>query len=116
VTTQGLLGKDEPLIHGDLEDAATGLDQLDLGIGMPAANLRRQTDGAGPVVSHHAKANTHFHRVDLSGASSEHSTMARSGLTGSCLTLTVPRLNLGFSPDTRALAARTTKATTRRPD
>ncbi len=65
MTAQCFLGEDQAAIHRHLEDTARRLDQLDLGVRVPVANLRRQTDGAGPVISHHTELDAHLHRLLL---------------------------------------------------
>jgi hypothetical protein len=63
VTPGRLLGKDHPAVHRHLEDPARGLQQLDLGLRMFTPELRRQTGGAGLVVSNDAVFDTDLHAV-----------------------------------------------------
>jgi hypothetical protein len=53
-----LLGEDQLVVDGDLEDASAAPDQIGLDA-EPAFNLRRQTGGARIVVSHRAVFDAH---------------------------------------------------------
>jgi hypothetical protein len=56
-----LLGKDHYTVGAHVENAPGRLDELHLDAGEGPANLRRQTGGAGLVVSHHAILNRDLH-------------------------------------------------------
>jgi hypothetical protein len=55
------LGKDEYTFGGHVEHSPGRLDEFHLGAGEGPANLRRQTGGAGLVISHHAILNRDLH-------------------------------------------------------
>jgi len=59
------LGEQHDAIDGHVEDSSRRLDELDLGAGEFLPNLRRQTGGAGLVVSNEAVLNRHAHRRAL---------------------------------------------------
>jgi hypothetical protein len=59
-----LLGEEQLVVDGDLEDTAAAPDQLGLDA-KPAFNLRRQTGGAGVVVSHRAVFDAHLVHAGL---------------------------------------------------
>jgi hypothetical protein len=61
VPAEGLLGKDQVPVHGDLEDAAGGRDQPDLGVGYVLFQLSRQTGGSRLIVSNDAVLDDHAH-------------------------------------------------------
>jgi hypothetical protein len=58
---KGLLGKDQVAVHGNLEDAAGGRDQPDLGVRYVLFQLSRQTGGSRLVVSDDAVLDDHAH-------------------------------------------------------
>lgn len=55
------LGEDQPVVHGDLEDAAAALDELGLNAEL-RFDLLRQPGGAGVVVSSRAVLDFHLRR------------------------------------------------------
>jgi hypothetical protein len=61
VSAQLVLRKDEFAVHRDLKEAARCLDQPDIRVGIRLANLRRQTGGAGLVVSDDTELNCDSH-------------------------------------------------------
>jgi hypothetical protein len=61
VPAERLLGKDQVAVHCDLEDAAGGRDQPDLGVGYVLLQLSRQTGGSRLVVSDDAVLDDHAH-------------------------------------------------------
>jgi hypothetical protein len=61
VPAEGLLGEDQVAVHGDLEDAAGGRDQPDLGVGNVLFQLSRQTGGSRLIVSDDAVLDDHAH-------------------------------------------------------
>jgi hypothetical protein len=61
VTAEGFLGEHEVAVHGDLEDAAGGRNQPDLGVGYVLLQLSRQTGGSRLVVSDDAVFDDHAH-------------------------------------------------------
>ncbi len=61
VTMQLPLREDQHAVARHLEDAATSLEQIDPGFGVPFANLGRQTDGPWFVVSDDAIADGDVH-------------------------------------------------------
>jgi len=56
------LGKHQLAVNGHVERAAGGLEQLDLDAGNLPAKLRRQTGGAGLVISNDAILDVDVHR------------------------------------------------------
>ena len=62
MAAEHLLGKGDATVHVDLEHAARGLDQLDLGVRVCVTNLGRQTGSPGFVVSDDAEfdGNAHY--------------------------------------------------------
>src|ERR1041384_272317 len=62
VASDLFLGKHQLAVNRHVEDAAGGLDQLDLDAGNLPAKLRRQTGGAGLVVSNDAILDVDLHR------------------------------------------------------
>jgi len=68
VSAECLLGEHALAVHLDLEDAAGGLDELDLRVRKGAADLGRQTGGPGFVVSNDAVFDGYTHVVNDSGA------------------------------------------------
>jgi hypothetical protein len=56
-----LFREDRISVCGHLEDAARGPDQGHLGIGNLPVNFRRQTGGAGFVVSDYTELDLHMH-------------------------------------------------------
>jgi len=62
VASDLFLGKHQLAVNRHVEDAAGGLDQLDLDAGNLPAKLRRQTGGAGLVVSNDAVCDADLHR------------------------------------------------------
>jgi hypothetical protein len=65
VPAEGLLGEHQLAVHGDLEDAAGGRDQPDLGVGYVLFQLSRQTGGSRLVVSDDAVLDDHAHELLL---------------------------------------------------
>jgi hypothetical protein len=61
VAAERLLRKNEIAIHRDLEHAAGGLDQADLGIGKVLLQLSHQTDGSGLIISDDAELDRDLH-------------------------------------------------------
>lgn len=61
VAAKRLLREQQRAVSLHLEATTAGLDQLDLGSGVRRTNLRRQTDGAGFVVSHDAEFDADVH-------------------------------------------------------
>jgi hypothetical protein len=67
VPLQDRLLEDRRSIAHDLESAATRGDQPDVGIGEPLSDLRRQTGGAGLVVSNGAVLDRDLHWSRVGG-------------------------------------------------
>ena len=59
-----LLGVDDLVVHGDVEDASASADQLRRDSEL-ALDLRRQTGGPGVVVSHSAVFDTDMRHLGL---------------------------------------------------
>jgi hypothetical protein len=59
------LGKNHLPVHGDIEHSPRRLHQRDFGVGKFPADLRRQTGGAGLIVSDHAIMDQHAHGISL---------------------------------------------------
>jgi hypothetical protein len=68
MAAQRLLRKDAAPIDLDLEHAAGGLDELDLGMRIRAPNLGRQTGGPWLVVSDDAELDRNLHGLNDSRA------------------------------------------------
>lgn len=61
VPTNLFLRKDQLTVQRHIEGPPRGFDQGDLSVGKLFAELRRQTGGAGLIVSHHAVGDTDLH-------------------------------------------------------